>query len=147
MSKVEHERERASEHILFCARVRSKVAKQKSDNTREALLRPRFLVEDLPSWAGDWPDVLFVARLHNAMALARTVKSFASAPVRAALFNAAVTFAPIAGLKTKIRRAKSRRLSRLNPVRILRLPRKCTMSQAPAMRHTQKLAAWQVHGV
>src|SRR5262249_28867418 len=81
MSKVEHERERASEHILFCARVRSKVAKQKSDNTREALLRPRFLVEDLPSWAGDWPDVLFVARLHNAMALARTVKSFASAPV------------------------------------------------------------------
>jgi len=31
MSKVEHGRERASEHILFCARVRSKVAKQKSD--------------------------------------------------------------------------------------------------------------------
>jgi len=38
-------------------------------------------------------------------------------------------------------------IAAVNPVRILRLPRKCTMSQAPAMRHTQKLAAWQVHGV
>src|SRR5262249_26512712 len=41
-----------------------------------------------------------------------------------------------AGLKTKVRRAKSRRLSRLNSVRIRRLSRKCTMTLAPAMRHT-----------